>query len=257
MRRAFIILAALAAVSGGVAAKTPRTKTCNFDGDSRTKVYEIAAAVGIGTAFQLPEGWEIQDFVVSDSKFFFGQSNGKIGVVKPLAEGKETSIIIYTTNERLFTFHIATKPAEEVDELVIIDVHDEGFFRQKVAREASRLVRERVQAMEEAKEKEKDAEVDKTEKDTLQAANTNYELADGNPFLVDKVVDDGTFTYIWLPRCQSKPGVFVAGKDNPKELEPVKYVDLGDHFQVHRVLRGKERIFLKSGDAVCVIRRKG
>ena len=256
MQRIMFTLIMAVAIAGTIAAKTPRTKVCNFDGDNKTRIYEIAAAVGIGTAFQLPEGWEIQDFVVSDSKFFFGQSNGKIGVVKPLAEGKETSIIIYTTNGKLFTFHVSTKPSEEVDEMVVIDIHDENFFQQKVAREASRLVRERMQAMEEVKEKEKDAEVDKTEKDTLQAANTNYEM-DGNPFLVEKVVDDGTFTYIWLPRCQSKPGVFVAKKDNPKELEPVKYVDLGDHFQVHRVLRGKEKIYLKSGDAVCEIRRKG
>ena len=256
MKRMSLIALCLAAALASAAAKTPRTKVCNFDGENKTKVYEIAAAVGIGTAFQLPEGWEIQDFVVSDSKFFFGQSNGKIGVVKPLAESKETSVIVYTTNDKLFTFHISTKPGEEVDEMVIIDVHDESFFGQKVAREASRLVRDRMQSMEMAKDREKEAEVDRTQKDTLQAADTNYVL-DGNPFLVDKVVDDGVFTYIWLPRCQSKPGVFVAKKDSPKELEPVKYVDLGDHFQVHRVLRGKEKIFLKNGETVCEIRRKG
>ncbi|MBP7868394.1 MAG: TrbG/VirB9 family P-type conjugative transfer protein [Acidobacteria bacterium] len=255
MKRALITLTIAAAIATLAYAKTPRTKVCNFDGDNRTKVYEVAAAVGIGTAFQLPEGWEIQDFVVSDSKFFFGQSNGKIGVVKPLAEGKETSVIVFTTNEKLFTFHISTKPAEEVDEMVIIDVHDETFFRQKVAREASKLVRERLQSMEAVKEKEKDAEVDKTQKDVLQAANTAYAM-EGNPFSVDKVVDDGTFTYIWLPRCQAKPGVFVAKKDSPKELEPVKYVDLGEYFQVHRVIQGKEKLFLKSGETVCEIRRK-
>ncbi|MBP7868386.1 MAG: TrbG/VirB9 family P-type conjugative transfer protein [Acidobacteria bacterium] len=255
MKRALITLTIAAAVAALSHAKTPRTKVCNFDGENRTKVYEVAAAVGIGTAFQLPEGWEIQDFVVSDAKFFFGQSNGKIGVVKPLAEGKETSVIVFTTNEKLFTFHLSTKPAEEVDEMVIIDVHDETFFRQKVAREASKLVRERLQSMEAVKEKEKDAEVDRTQKDVLQAANTAYAM-EGNPFAVDKVVDDGTFTYIWLPRCQAKPGVFVAKKDSPKELEPVKYVDLGDHFQVHRVIQGKEKLFLKSGETVCEIRRK-
>ena len=45
-------------------AVTPQTVACNFDGDNRNKVYSLASGTGVGTTFRLPEGWEIQDFVV-------------------------------------------------------------------------------------------------------------------------------------------------------------------------------------------------
>jgi len=231
------------------AAVTPETRVCNFDGENRDRVYTIHTRPGVGTTFRLPDGWEIQDFVVTDARAFFGQSNGVIGTVKPLEADRDTAVVITTPTGRLFTFHLASRNVDTVDVLVVIDVHDEEFFTQTVARRADALVREQMDTF----RREQAAAAAQAERaareQALRTANSAYQVK-ADWFDVEQVVDDGVFTYIWLPRAQERPAVFVhpEGKKKAAEFQPVKFVDNGAYYTVHRVLRGKEKFFLKYGD---------
>jgi hypothetical protein len=66
-----------------------------------------------------------------------------------------------------------------------------------------------------------------------------YRVA-GNPFRIEKVFDNGIFTYIVLPSSQNRPAMFL---NSGKELEPVRYIDKGSYYLVHRVLTGKKECF--------------
>src|SRR5207247_7094673 len=109
--KVFLLMTAMLACSLGAAAGSqPRTLVCDFDGNNATKVYTVVTAQGVGTTFRLPEGWKITDFVVTDPKAFHAEANGTIGIVTPLADEKDTSVSIYTDNDRLFVFHLSSKP---------------------------------------------------------------------------------------------------------------------------------------------------
>ena len=107
----FLLMTAMLACSLRAAAGSqPRTLVCDFDGDNSTKVYKIVTAPGVGTTFRLPEGLKITDFVVTDPKLFHAESNGTIGIVTPLAPDKNTSVSIYTDNDKLFVFYLTSEP---------------------------------------------------------------------------------------------------------------------------------------------------
>ncbi len=229
------------------AAITPQTVECNFDGANRNKVYSLASGTGVGTTFRLPEGWEIQDFVVTNNKSFFGQSNGTVGVVKPLEPNADTSVILSTANGQCFVFHLTSKPADEVAALVVVDIHDQNFFNIRVGREVADQVRQKADAMEKEHLAQLEKETAEARKKLLFSLETGYQVKN-DCFQVRRVVDDGIFTYVLLPGSQDRPAVFVAERNKEKELQPVKYVDLGDCYQIHRVLSGNEKFYLKSGD---------
>jgi len=254
--RLFILVFALFLCVLPLSAKEARSIVCNFDGDNAGRIYSIRMAPGMGTTFQLPDGWEIAEFVVSDTKFFFGQSNGKIATVKPLAPDKETSVILYSTNDKLFCFHaVSAGDSAEVDLLVKIELHDEMFFKQRVQQEAGRLVREQASQLETRTQQKVDDALDKSRRDLIFSINTNYTVKN-NAFQVDKVSDDGVFTYIRLARSQERPGVFIASRDKVKEFEPVKYTDEGDFYRIHKILAAAgEQFYLKLGDTISEIRR--
>src|SRR5216117_4303199 len=109
--KVFLLMTAMLACSLGAAAGSqPRTLVCDFDGNNATKVYTVVTAPGVGTTFRLPEGLKITDFVVTDPKGFHAESNGTIGIVTPLAPDKNTSVSIYTDNDKLFVFYLSSAP---------------------------------------------------------------------------------------------------------------------------------------------------
>ncbi len=230
-----------------VMAVTPQTVECNFDGANRNKVYSLASATGVGTTFRLPEGWEIQDFVVTNNKSFFGQSNGTVGVVKPLEPNADTSVILSTSNGQCFVFHLTSKPAEEAAALVVVDIHDQNFFTNRVGREVAEQVQQKAGALEKEYQAQLEKETAAARKQLLFSLETRYQVRN-DCFQIRRVVDDRIFTYVLLPGAQDRPAVFVAERNKEKELQPVKYVDLGDCYQIHRVLSGNEKFYLKSGD---------
>lgn len=237
------------------AAITPQTVECNFDGANRNKVYSLASGTGVGTTFRLPEGWEIQDFVVTNNKSFFGQSNGTVGVVKPLEPNADTAVIISTPNGQCFVFHLTSRPADEVAALVVVDIHDQNFFQNRVGHEVAQQVQQKAGTLEKEYQARLEKETADNRKKLLFSLETHYQVKNDH-FQIRKAVDDGIFTYVLLPDSQERPAVFVAERNKEKELQPVKYVDAGEYYQIHRVLSGSEKFFLKSGDKTTEIGRE-
>ncbi len=240
-----------------LAGTQPRTLTCNFDGDNASKVYKVVTAPGVGTTFRLPEGWKITDFVVTDPKDFHGESNGTIGIVTPLAANKNTSVSIYTDNDRLFVFQVSSEPEAGgfVDQLVLVQCSTLQFFDQKVRAEAQKIAKDQVDAAEARCNASVEQKTREIREQLLFSINSNYETLDRN-FSVTKVSDDGIFTYIRLAKSQDRPVVYLGEANDQKKLEPIKYTDEGGYYIVHRVLTpGPKHFYLKLGDSVSEIRR--
>ena len=99
------------------------------------------------------------------------------------------------------------------------------------------------------------ATIEQKAQQMLFTVNSSYQIND-RAFSIDKVVDDGIFTYIRLPKSQERPIVYISEKNDQKHLEPVKYTDEGEYYVVHKVLpRGNKRFFLKLGNTVSEISR--
>ena len=240
-----------------MAGTQPRTQVCDFDGENADKVYKIVTVPGVGTTFRLPEGWKISDFVVTDSKSFHAESNGIIGIVTPLLPNKSTSVSIFTDNDKLFVFHVSSEPdpGGYVDQLVIVQSSNPQFFTQKVRSEVQRIAKDQVEAAETRCSASLEQKAQQIKNQMLFSINSNYEIS-GLFFSIDKVADDGIFTYIRLAKSQDRPVVYVGEKNDQKKLEPVKYTDEGEYYVVHRVLTaGDKRFFLKLGNLTTEIRR--
>jgi type IV secretory pathway VirB9-like protein len=240
-----------------MAGTQPRTLVCDFDGDNADKVYKIVTVPGVGTTFRLPDGWKISDFVVTDSKSFHAESNGTIGIVTPLLPNKSTSVSIYTDNDKLFVFQVSSEPdpAGFVDQLVKVQSSNLQFFTQRVRSEVQRVAKDQLEVAEARCNASIETKTQQLRQQMLFSINSNYEVF-GLLFPVDKVVDDGIFTYIRLGKSQDRPVVYVGEKNDQKKLEPVKYTDEGEYYVVHRVLGlGDKHFFLKLGNTTTEIRR--
>lgn len=257
MRVFYLVLALLSCSIYAMAGNQPRTQVCDFDGDNADKVYKIVTVPGVGTTFRLPEGWKISDFVVTDSKSFHAESNGTIGIVTPLLPNKSTSVSIYTDNDKLFVFHVTSEPdaAGFVDQLVIVQCSNLQFFSQKVRAEVQRVTQSQLQAAETRCGASLDQKAQQVREQMLFSINSNYEVI-GRYFSIEKVADDGIFTYIRLAKSQDRPVVYIGEKNDQKKLEPVKYTDEGEYYTIHRVLTsGEKHFFLKLGNLMTEIRR--
>ncbi len=256
--RVFLLLTTLFACSHCIAAGSqPRTLVCDFDGDNSTKVYKIVTAPGVGTTFRLPEGLKITDFVVTDPKLFHAESNGTIGIVTPLAPDKNTSVSIYTDNDKLFVFYLTSEPdaGGYVDQLVVVQSSNLQLFNQKVRSEARKLAKDQLEAAETRCSASVDEKTRQLKEQMLFSINNRYEIKDRH-FSITQVSDDGIFTYVRLAKSQDRPVVYAGESNDQKKLEPVKYTDEGEYYIVHRVLEaGEKRFFLKLGDRASEVRR--
>jgi type IV secretory pathway VirB9-like protein len=158
----------------------PRTLVCSFDGENETKVYKVVTLPGVGTTFRLPEGWKITDFVVTDPKAFHGESNGTIGIVTPLAPNKNTSVSIFTDNDKLFVFNLSSEPDPSgfVDQLVVIQASNLQFFNQRVRDEAQKVARDRLESAETRYSASIEQKARQVKEQLLFSLNSNYEIKD-------------------------------------------------------------------------------
>ena len=245
-------------ISGSVYAANPepRTQICDFDGENASKIYSLTTMPGIGTTFRLPDGIKITDFVVTDTRNFHAESNGIIGIVTPITLDKSTSVNIYADNDKLYVFNLASRDSYFVDQLVVVQSSNMQLFNQRIRGEAQVIAdeqRARLAARYEADLERQNAQL---RKHMLFTVNSDYRVT-GNLFNIDRVSDDGVFTYVWLAKSQDRPVVYIGEAGKPKELETVKYTDEGDHYVIHRVLTRTDKGFvLKLGDKTSEIRRK-
>ena len=234
----------------------PRTQICDFDGENASKIYSLVTMPGIGTTFRLPDGVRITDFVVTDSRNFHAESNGTIGIVTPIALDKSTSVSIYTDNDKLYVFFLSSKETSFVDQLVVVQSSDMQLFNQRVRADAQMIADERRAELASRFEADLEQQTAQLKRHMLFTINSDYRVT-GNIFAVDRVSDDGVFTYVRIARSQERPVVYIGEGSKPKDLEIVKYTDEGDYYVIHRVLTSSDKGFvLKLGDKTSEIRRR-
>jgi len=241
---------------GAFAAPEPRTQVCNFDGENGSQIYSLVTMPGIGTTFRLPDGVGITDFVVTDTKNFYAESNGVIGIVTPTTLNKSTSVNIYAGNDKLYVFHLASRESAVVDQLVVIQSSDQRLFKQRVAEDAQKMAQEQRAEMAARYEADLEKQSAQMRRQLLFSVNNGYYVT-GNIFNIERVSDDGVFTYVLLPKSQERPVVYLGEAGKAKKLELVRYTDEGDYYVIHRVLTPDDKGFvLKLGDRVSEIKRR-
>jgi len=244
-------------LAGSAFAQQSRSRICDFDGENANVIYSLITTPGIGTTFLLPDGVKIKDFVVTDPTNFHAESNGVIGVVTPRKADKSTSINIFGDNDKLYVFHLtAAANPSHVDQLAIVKSTDYQLFKNRVRGEAQSIAEEQRAAMASRFEADLEKETAQLRKHLLFSINSDYRVT-GNIFSIDRVSDDGVFTYVRMARSQERPVVYFGEAGKPKDLEVVKYVDEGDYYIIHRVLQPEDKGFvLKLGNKTSEIKRR-
>lgn len=230
-----------------------KTKVCNFDGLNSNKIYTIYCRIGFATAFEVPKGTEIREFVIGDPKLWKAEASGRYGFVRPFKKGINTSLSIITTNDEIFVFDLVESDKTVVGK-VIVEKDNTNFFKNKVKREVATKVVEKEKIIKAEYEAKLEAEKEKIFKDLLFSINKNY-IVKNNVFQVGEVADNGVFTYITF-QGQDKPAVYVAKRNKKKNFEPVKYVEKDGYYEVHYILEPGEKFYLKLGEKVSYIKRK-
>jgi len=241
---------------GAYAAPEPRTQVCDFDGENSSQIYSLVTMPGIGTTFRLPDGVRITDFVITDTKNFYAESNGVIGIVTPTALDRSTSVNIYASNDKLYVFHLSSIQTSVVDQLVVIQSSDQRLFKQRVQEDAQKIAQDQRAEMAARYEADLEKESAQMRRQLLFSVNNGYYVT-GNIFGIERVSDDGVFTYVLLPRSQERPVVYLGEAGKAKKLELVRYTDEGDYYVIHRVLTPEDKGFvLKLGERISEIKRR-
>jgi type IV secretory pathway VirB9-like protein len=234
---------------------TTKTLTANYNGGNEDIIYKVNCKSGFATAFELPRGKDIKEFVIGDPKFWKAEASGRFGFVKPFNKGLHTSLSIITTEDEIFVFSLVENSSSPVVAKVKIEKENEDFFKNKMRKEIREKVNRKAEILKEKFERELEKQKEEIFRDILFSINKNYRITN-NTFNIKSVVDNGIFTYILFGNTQEKPAVYIATKNKIKEFEPIKYVEKNGYYEIHRVITGKEKIFLKSGKKITKIEKK-
>ena len=155
-----------------------------------------------------------------------GAGDGAQTVVflRPRESGLDTNLIL-TTDRRLYYLRIVSKPVDYVARVAFAYPEQSGQGWLSYQAEQARL----------SAEKQEHAQQEKTNQASLNIT-TGYKFKGPHTyFFPDAVYDDGTFTYITLPkqvRSMDAPVLMVKG---PNGLEPVNYDVRNTTYVAHRL----------------------
>lgn len=234
-QKAILILAVFSLLFGmGLSSKDNAILRIDVKAGEAEGVIRVATRVGIATAIEFPGTEKIRDMILGDPKFWVAESNGRVGVVRQLKPGVQTSLFIFTNRDILYTFLLGETTGEEVVIKVKIENADsEKIFEPTTVESTTNPLPGEDQA-EEAKR-----------------VNIGYKIKDKH-FKIEACYDDGVITTIQLDRkAQIKPAVFLSREKD--KLEQVKYTEEDGIYRIHYVLQTKEFFILKEGSHVSVV----
>ncbi len=213
------------------------------------RIYKIETRVGMFTVIQFPKGEKIKGVAISDTTFWGYHVTGDKQrlLIRPMEEGRYNSATVIT-DKSTYLFSLRSYGENHpwyqyVDWKVSED-----------AAPATGVLGGDVPGLIELSSKPSPATVtgldghqssgEKREKDPsdwvvdIAKAHFNYRIENETnaPFAPLKVFDDGTFTYVQMPRVQDMPALFAVDKDGSIRL--VDYVVKGNYILVQRVLPG-------------------
>jgi type IV secretory pathway VirB9-like protein len=208
----------------------------------RTKIIELRTMVGYTSIIEFPKGERISELVEGDSVTYLAATSGDRTVtVRPLEPGARTSLMIHTSGDEVFVFDCKEDAASQyIHGRVVIDYTVTEFLKRKPSIDAAMNF---IQT---------DVKKSTIEEDLIKRLNLEYKVKK-NHYNVEKVFDDGVFTFIYLPKTQSKPVPFLAMPDG--KLEIIKYEEKNGLLIVHHVITGDEQIALKIDDKISFIKK--
>ena len=192
------------------------------------KIFRVGCETNCTTMFVLPPDELIADIIEPTGDWIINCDNKRFVYVVPSRRGVHTSLDLITKRKKIYSF-------------ILEELSGMGTGREVVKKVNIREGISRLNSIE--KEIPHEDEFDDWANKRI---NDRYRIRD-KYFSVDKVEDNGIVTRIYIPGSRIRPAVFVKKKGKRSKLGPVRYIDSGEFYIVHRILRKGERIVLKSG----------
>jgi type IV secretory pathway VirB9-like protein len=213
--------------------------TADFSGELRHKVYDIYARTDYSTTVVLPRGRSVRHVICGDMASWKVISDGQFVFIKPLRLSIQASLTIVTESSRVYIFNLVeasrkTSRYEVTAKVVILD--REALPSPAVTQPARQSQPKKPEPV----------------WGRGQLSNTRYKVK-RNRFKIKKVFDDGVFTYIYLPKGQYRPAVFVLRHG---KRQPVRCMSRGDLIIIHSLVQEKEKLLLVAGNKTSKIIKK-
>ena len=249
MKRAFLIVTILMLICNLAARIKTATVYADFDKKNKHRLYHIYCDTNYHTVFKLPKGKKIRGFIIADIESWEAFRKGNLIFVKPFNESVKTSLTIVNWDYKMYKFILIEgsdfkNGYEFVSDVIIKDGDLSGVYG------FGEVVKDEEKFFENSRKNYIDPYTEekavKAKIKMLKKLNYKYEIRDKH-FDIKEVYDDRIFTYIYLPKNQERPAIYVAKKKQKKRHEPVRYVDDGEMLIVHRVLKRGEIFVLKNG----------
>lgn len=196
------------------------------------KDYEINCKKDFITNIILPKNEEISAVVCPDQMDWVVNFKYNFIVIIPKRKNRITNVTIITKQKKLYVFKLNENGKEFLEKVYIRECIKD---LKKVYR---KLLKEKIKENKYMEKREKEKK---------------YKIKD-KYFKIEKVWDDGIFTYIFLPKSQIRPAVFLS-KKRKKKYEPLKNINRNDSIVIHKILEKKEYFIFKYGNKKSYIRR--
>ena len=221
--RIMITLFILVLCSPALVALDTCTLKVDFSGKNRDKVYDVHTTLDYTTTVILPEGMTSRHVVCGDLDRWKLETDGNFIFIKPLRRSIQTSLTIVTLCHRVFVLNMVERSRMVQNYKVaarVVIISDRAVKKKQPAESLTEppVVPLKPQAK----------------------LYTRYSIKDDR-YGLEKVYDDGIFTYLYMPTAQVKPAIFLK---RGRRLEPVRYVDRGDIVVIHDVLSKREKFVL-------------
>ncbi len=208
-----------------------------YDWNAGRKIFRIGCETNCTTMFVLPPDQLIADIIEPTGDWIINCDNRRFVYVVPAKTGIHTSLDLITKRSKIYSFILEELSGKGLNRDVVKKVNiREGISRLKMS----------------GKETVIEKEFDEWEKGRI---NDNYRIRD-KYFSVDKVEDNGIVTRVYIPGSRIRPAVFIKRKGKRSKLEPVRYIDSGEFYIVHKILARGEKIVLKSGKLESLINKR-
>ena len=208
-----------------------------YDWNGGKKIFRIGCETNCTTMFVLPADELIADIIEPTGDWIINCDNRRFIYVVPARKGIHTSLDLITKKSKVYSFILEELSGKRTNRDVVKKVN----IREGISR---------LNMME--KETPIEQHIDEWERGRI---NDRYKIRDKN-FLVEKVEDNGIVTRIYISGSRIRPAVFMRAKGKRSKLEPVRYIDSGEFYIVHKILRKGEMIVLKSGKLESLISKR-
>ncbi len=219
----------------------------DFSGTNRDKIYTVFCEIDCTSTFILPVNESIAEIIEPTENWTISSDNKRFIYVVPDRQGIHTSLDIITKGSKVYSFIL-----KEVSFKSGIKEIGKKILIVNKKRKLSKFIKTgNLNAVDHLLS----GDLILSDKIARKRTYSRYKIRD-KYFFIEKVADDGIFTYMDLKQSQLRPVVFIRKKKRNSRLEPVKYFDTGAIYKIHRVINKSELIVLKLGRMESEIRRK-